>query len=945
MPLVSSPVTYPLSSSPPPLLEKRKRQHELDIPLQVKRKALSAKDEDPASGDCQTLAFDAPDTTSLEARVLDNRASRSQGPFADDDDDDNYEGITNTMGLLGSLHGRKTRVTHTAPTFESALARPDNSRQQQSSYRAPQAKTSSGKTFKLHSKKAHAPIPYEQLVAERSTTAPGRATKSYYGVDVHKLLDEAAKAVKNERIENSDAPRPSIEAQTPSKTLKKGRTMLWTEKYRARKFTDLVGDERTHRDVLRWLKGWDPIVFPGTSRPRPKSKFMDTEAEPRQQRKILLLTGPPGLGKTTLAHVCARQAGYEAVEINASDERSRDVVKGRIKDCVGTENVKGINTKDAAGTTRKAGRPVCIIIDEVDGVVSGSSGGGEGGFIKALIDLITLDQKNSNVLGSTSGNSVRSRKQGDRFRLLRPMILICNDVYHSALRPLRASTMAEIIHIRRPPLDKVVARLRSVFGKEGVACDGDGVRRLCEATWGISDRRESRTNSSGTGEGDMRGILVVGEWVAAKMRAYPGKAARLTKKWVEEHILENLSHDGGGARGLGRGGAKEVVERVFLDGAGFPKAIFTAPKDICKVQNGDFLGVSELAKHTAMSRLRDIVDTCGESDRIVTDCFTAYPSRPFQDDTFLSKPNAAYEWLHFHDQLSSKVFGGQEWELGPYQKRWDGDDEETLPFSGPRADYLASEALKQNKAVLLGLQSSLSSQLLRSFRSAGDISTDLLPNVVRMLTPDVKPIVVGGSGDQRGVVSVRKEGEREMIQRAVGVMGAVGVTLERARVEMGQSGVSRCLCRPLDNLAAFETACQNGSMTAPARYAIRQALEQEYQKYLLRQRADARQARHKAGGGLGSKADLGVEEKGNASTEKDGVDLKPVAVKRDFFGRIIDVALPAARGHWSQEESGESRNLKSDEKGKESKVWVSFHEGFSNAVRKPITLDELMRGF
>ena len=151
-----------------------------------------------------------------------------------------------------------------------------------------------------------------------------------------------------------------------------------------------------------------------------------------------------------------------------------------------------------------------------------------------------------------------------------------------------------------------------------------------------------------------------------------------------------------------------------------------------------------------------------------------------------------------------------------------------------------------------------------------------------------------------------------------------------------------CFYRPLDNLAAFETASQDGSTTAPARYAIRQALDQEYQKYLLRQRTHARQARHKAGGGLGSDADFGAEEKENASTGKDGVDLKPIAVKRDFFGRIIDVALPAVRG---QKESDESQNSKTDEKGKERKVvWVSFHEGFSNAVRKPITLDELMRG-
>ena len=806
MSLVSSPVTYPSSSSPPPIPEKRKRQHELELPLQVKRKALNAGDKGSAETESPKIARDDRNTLSLKASLPDRVSSRSHRPFADDDDE---EDIANNGSLLTSFESWNSRdITGRLEMQPTSQQHPTN--------RVPQAKTSSGKNLTLDFKKPHAPTPCQQINAKRSTTVSGKAIKSYYGIDVHNLLDEVARDAKNDKRDNGDAEQPLTEVPMLSKPRKKGRTMLWTEKYRARKFTDLVGDERTHRDVLRWLKSWDSVVFPGISRPKPKSKLMEIEAEPQQQRKILLLTGPPGLGKTTLAHVCAKQAGYEVVEINASDERSRDVVKGRIRDCVGTENVKGINVKDAAGTSRKAGRPVCVIIDEVDGVVNGSDGGGEGGFVKALIDLVVLDQKNTNVLGSTSANPVRPKKKGGRFRLLRPMILICNDVYHPALRHLRASTVAEIIHIRRPPLDKVVARLISVFEKEGVACDGDGVRRLCEATWGVSDRRESRTDCIGTGEGDMRGILVVSELVAAKMRASTGKSARLTKDWVEEHMLANLSHGGGGARGLGRGGAKEVVERVFLDGAGFPKAVSTAPNDVCKVQNGGFMGVSELTKHTTMTRLRDVVDTCGESERIVTDCFAAYPSRSFQDDTFLSKPNAAHEWLHFHDQLTSKVYRSQEWELGPYLsqpvlgfhhlfaspakhswaegKHWD-DDQEPLPFSGPRADYLASEALKQNKVILLGLQSALSSQLLRAFRSVEDLSTDLLPSLILMLTPDVKPVVVGGSGDQRGVVSVRKQAEREMIQRAVGVMAAVGVTLERARVDVGQSGISSHIYR------------------------------------------------------------------------------------------------------------------------------------------------------
>ena len=817
MPLVSSPPIYPPSSSPPQNHDQRKRARPADPFEPVKKRLLFGRGSASAKPEVQQVAAraTAAENASTNHHHFAESNLQSKGPFSEHNDEEILE-----PSLTMNLHNDLSTAELPLPVLPSIEQRSKHGTTigQIRPELAACIRTARGIRFPLHKRLAKAPIPYEQIVASRSKTAPGRAKTSYYGIDIHKLIDDAVQEsnqVAKATPVKENLPLQSIEASANT-TASRKRTMMWTEKYRARKFTDLVGDERTHRTVLRWLKDWDPIVFPGNNKPKPRSKVLDENTEERPHRKILLLAGPPGLGKTTLAHVCAKQTGYEVVEINASDERSREVVKGRIRDSVGTENVRGVNMKTGDGNVRKAGRPVCVVVDEVDGVVGGSGGSGEGGFIKALIDLVMLDQKNtkSTALGAST---TKKGKKGDQFRMLRPMILICNDVYHSALKPLRASGLAEIIHIRKPPLDKVVARMKTVFDREGILNDKDGVRRLCEATWGVSNRRESRTSSNNTGEGDIRGVLVVGEWVASKLRASSNlslnEKPRLTKQWVETHMLADLGHGGGGSRGIGRGGAKEAVDRVFLDGAGFPKSVALPSQNMSQRDARVRVGVTELGKRVAIQRLREVIDTSGECERIMADCFTVYPSHHFQDDVFLSKPNAAYEWLHFHDTLSSRIFAGQEWELNPYlsqsilgfhhlfaspaknswsndqQNQWNGDGEEDpLPFTGPRANFSAYETEKANRSLLQQLQSSLSAPLLRSFRSPEELATDLLPQLIKMLTPDIKPVIVGGSGDQRGTASVRREGEREMARRAVETMSAVNVTFERSRIEDARGG-------------------------------------------------------------------------------------------------------------------------------------------------------------
>ena len=121
--------------------------------------------------------------------------------------------------------------------------------------------------------------------------------------------------------------------------------MMWSEKYRPKHILDLIGNEEARKLFVEWFAKWKKGVKP------------------------LLLVGPPGIGKTTMANLSAKHFGYDLISLNASDVRNKKNIQEILQPVLGNQSVLGL--------------PM-IFIDEVDGIHGRSDYGG----VEALINIL-----------------------------------------------------------------------------------------------------------------------------------------------------------------------------------------------------------------------------------------------------------------------------------------------------------------------------------------------------------------------------------------------------------------------------------------------------------------------------------------------------------------------------------------------------------------------------
>ncbi|ETI54487.1 hypothetical protein F443_02694 [Phytophthora nicotianae P1569] len=263
--------------------------------------------------------------------------------------------------------------------------------------------------------------------------------------------------------------------------LRASNAVLWLDKYRPQSFLDLLSDERINREVLSWIKSWDRFVFPKKKRPNgvhpvPPAKTnankapwnqelsqnpsngnaVEDDEDKRPFNKIILICGPPGAGKTTLANIVARHAGYNPIEVNASDDRTASVLRNKIISAMEMQSIWGER------------KPNCIILDEIDGAMNGSDGKSA---IEVIQEIVNAPLQRKKAAAKTAAKN--------RHPLTRPLICICNDLYASVLRPLRQ--MAKIFTLDAPHSQRLVTRLKYICRHEGIKASTGVLATLCSS--------------------------------------------------------------------------------------------------------------------------------------------------------------------------------------------------------------------------------------------------------------------------------------------------------------------------------------------------------------------------------------------------------------------------------------------------------------------------------
>lgn len=150
----------------------------------------------------------------------------------------------------------------------------------------------------------------------------------------------------------------------------KSNSQLWVDKFAPKTINDLVGNKVVIDNLFEWLRDWDDVVFKGLKKSVYATKGKSYQDLPKPNARACMISGPPGIGKSSSVRIIAKELGFSILEFNASDNRSKKTIESLLKDSSTSTSITRYHENNLAFKNKSV-----IIMDEVDGVSANDRGG------------------------------------------------------------------------------------------------------------------------------------------------------------------------------------------------------------------------------------------------------------------------------------------------------------------------------------------------------------------------------------------------------------------------------------------------------------------------------------------------------------------------------------------------------------------------------------------